>query len=112
MDVNGDGLTDIMVSQTEAILVLLQSYNNETKTKSFNDVRRFDEFMSSMDVCYKTNSTRRLTNPHYIHIADLNHDCVPDLFITTENKGYKQAELYLQVMDPKTEKFRYCMTYV
>jgi len=64
-----------------------------------------------MDVCMKTNSTRRLTNPHYVHISDLNHDCVPDLFLTTENRGYKQAEIYLQVMDPKTETYKYCMTY-
>ena len=98
MDFNSDGLLDILINQKETpnpLIVALQTIDPETHAKQFNKLEKFDSFLSTMDVCNQPNATRKLTNPHYVHVTDLNNDCVPDIFLTTENNGYVQAELYL-----------------
>lgn len=55
--------------------------------------------------------------PHYNFFTDLNNDCVPDLFLTTEYKnatGYlkRQYEVYIQIYDEDTQKFMFCLTYM
>ena len=37
-DINSDGLLDILISQTESILVILQSIDPVTNEKHFNDI--------------------------------------------------------------------------
>jgi len=105
LDINGDSLVDIMISLKESskpIQVLIQTVNLDTKKKSF-DMKSFDDnFLSKMDICLKPNATRAFTNPHFIHLADLNNDCVTDFFVTTQNKGFKQAEAYMRVLDAST----------